>query len=86
MKYLVTFLSAFVIEICSTFYINFVATHNVIGMIFFAAISPWLSLPFLAYVIESNTWLEKIRLAFYMSIGYMVGSFFVIYYLSKFKL
>lgn len=84
MKYLVTFLSAFVIEICSTFYISYVSTHNAEGMIFFAGIGPFLSLPFLAYVIESNTWLEKFRLAFYMSIGYMTGSFFVIYYLSTY--
>jgi hypothetical protein len=47
MRYPIIFLSALVIEICSTFYIRFVSEGNAPGMIFFAAIGPFLGLPFL---------------------------------------
>jgi hypothetical protein len=79
MKYPILFLSALIIEICSTFYIRFVAEANTIGMILFAFIGPFLSLPFAGYMVESKLWSERIKMALALSIGYVVGAIIVIY-------
>ena len=79
MKYIIIGLSGLIIEICSTFYINFVAEQNAIGMLFFAGIAPFISLPFAGYIVESKQWSERISMALALSIGYMVGSFIVIF-------
>ena len=78
MKWFIIYLSAFVIEICSTFYITYVAEHNTIGMIIFAAIGPFLGLPFTGYMIDSKTWRERILMSFILSLGYVSGSIVVI--------
>lgn len=78
MKWFIIFLSAFIIEICSTFYINYVADKNAIGMIIFAALGPFLSLPFAGYMVESKTWKERIVMALVMAVGYMAGTILVI--------
>lgn len=79
MRYLIIALSAFVIEICSTFYISYVASENAIGMIIFAGIAPYLGLPFIGYMVESKDWYERWRMAMALSAGYMAGSLFVIF-------
>ena len=79
MKYPILFLSALIIEICSTFYIRFVAEANTVGMILFAFIGPFLSLPFAGYMVESKLWSERIKMALALSIGYVVGAIIVIY-------
>jgi hypothetical protein len=78
MRYPIIFLSALVIEICSTFYIRFVSEGNAPGMILFAAIGPFLGLPFLGYMIEANNWNERILNAVAMSAGYVTGTLIVI--------
>jgi len=78
MKYPIIFLSALIIEICSTFYINYVADKNPIGMIIFAAIGPFLGLPFAGYMVESKLWSERIKMAFALSLGYIVGCLIVL--------
>ncbi len=82
-KAAIIFTSAFIIEISSTFYIKYVSDQNFIGMIFFACIGPFLGLPFLNYVIESEDFKERLQMAFYLSIGYVSGSIFVFYVLNK---
>ena len=77
-RYLIIFISALVIEICSTFYIRFVSEGNAPGMIFFAAISPFLGLPFLGYMIEATNWSERIFNAVALSAGYITGTVIVI--------
>jgi hypothetical protein len=77
-RYLIIFISALVIEICSTFYIRFVSEGNATGMIFFAAISPFLGLPFLGYMIEATNWSERISNAVALSAGYITGTVIVI--------
>ena len=62
MRYLIVFLSACVLEIGSTFYITVVADKNYLGMLFFAFIGPFLSLPFVGFMIESKKWSEKMVL------------------------
>jgi hypothetical protein len=78
-KYLIIGFSALIIEICSTFYISFVSTQNAIGMLFFAGIAPFISLPFAGYMVESKNWMERMHMALALSIGYMIGSFIVIF-------
>jgi hypothetical protein len=79
MKYLIIGISALIIEICSTFYIRFVAEGHVAGMLFFSSIGPFLSLPFVGYIVESKTWPERIRMAFSSAFGYLVGAVIVIF-------
>ena len=81
MKYFIIFLSALILEICSTFYIRYVSEANILGMLFFAFIGPFITLPFAGYMVESKEWNERIRMAFFLSIGYLVGVLFVIYFI-----
>ena len=83
MKYVIIGFSALIIEICSTFYIRFVAEGEIYGMMFFAFISPFLGLPFIGYVVESKTWLERIKMAFSSAFGYLVGSIIVILFIQR---
>lgn len=82
-KYSIIATSAFIIEICSTFYIRFVADSNFIGMLFFAAIGPFLGLPFAGYMVESKNWSERLKMAIALSIGYVIGCLFVITMINK---
>ena len=81
MKYLIIGLSALIIEICSTFYIRFVAEEHFLRMMFFAFISPFLGLPFVGYIVESKTWGERIKMAFSSAFGYLIGSVIVILFI-----
>ena len=54
MKYFILALSALIIQICSTFYISSVSQSDVSMMLFFAGIGPFLSLPFIKYIEDSN--------------------------------
>lgn len=78
-KHLIIMLSAFIIEICSTFYIRFVADKEAIGMLIFAFIGPFLGLPFAGYMVESKKWSERLLMAFALSLGYILGCLVVIF-------
>ena len=78
MKHLIIFTSAVIIEICSTFYIRFVSDKNTFGMLFFAFIAPFLSLAFAGFMVESKQWNERIKMAFSLAFGYVVGALIVI--------
>jgi len=77
-KYRIIILSALIIEICSTFYIRYVAEGNTIGMLVFAFIGPFLGLPFAGYMVETKTWNERLKMAFSMAIGYTIGVIIVL--------
>jgi len=47
-------------------------------MLFFAFISPFLGLPFSGYMVESDNWNERIKMAFSLAFGYVVGALLVI--------
>jgi hypothetical protein len=83
MRYIVIYISALIIEICSTFYITFVSAKNQIGMMFFAFISPFLSLPFVGYIVETKTWEDRIKMAVASAFGYVTGTLIVIYLIDK---
>jgi hypothetical protein len=74
--YYVVGLSAFVIECASTMYISTVSDRS-LWMVFYAMIGPFLSLPFVGYIIEAQNWNQRIKLAFSSSIGYGLGSLFI---------
>jgi len=78
MKYSIIFISALLIEICSTFYITSVASANTLGMLFFAFIGPFIGLPFVGYMVESKLWLDRIKMAFALAFGYVAGALIVI--------
>ena len=77
-KYIIIGTSALLIEICSTFYIRSVAESNAYMMLFFAAISPFLGLPFIGYMVETTVWSERIKQALALSVGYSIGALLVI--------
>jgi hypothetical protein len=77
-RYVIISISAFVIEICSTFYIRAVSEGETVQMLFFAFIGPFLGLPFLGYMIDSKHWDERIYNALALAIGYLIGCIVVI--------
>jgi hypothetical protein len=78
MKYFVIFLSALIIEICSTFYVHYITEVNLVGMMAFAFIGPFLGLPFAGYMVESKLWKERIKMAFALAFGYVAGVLVVV--------
>ena len=75
-KYLIIGLASFVIEMAATMYIATVADREV-TMVFWAAIGPFLGLPFVGYMVESKNWTERFKMALSSSIGYTIGSLLV---------
>lgn len=71
--YVITFVFSFIIEIASTMYISTVSDKNIL-MVFWAFIGPFLSLPFVGYLIEANGWGQRLRLALCSSFGYSIGA------------
>lgn len=52
-------------------------------MMFFAFISPFLSLPFVGYIVETKTWEDRIKMAVASAFGYVTGTLIVIYLIDK---
>lgn len=75
-KYLITGLSALIIEIASTFYITFTSEKSGF-MLLMAAIGPFLGLPFSGFMVETKTWKERLFLATSLSAGYFLGALIV---------
>ena len=82
-KYVIIALSAFIIEIASTLYISYVAEHNKIGMLLFSTLGPFLNLPFAGYMVESENWTDRIKMATSLAAGYFLGCIVVILFLIK---
>lgn len=70
-----------ILEIASTLYISSVADKSIL-MLLMAFIGPFIGLPFAGYMVETKTWSERIRLAFAMGTGYLVGAL-VVYLIIK---
>ena len=81
-KYIIIGFSCLIIEIASTFYIRSVSQFNVGGMLFFAFIGPFLGLPFISYIIEAESRLQRFTIALASAIGYMLGAIIVIYLIA----
>ena len=74
---IILFFAALIIEIASTFYISSVVEKNMLQMMFWAFIGPFLSLPFIAYQIEAKTNKERLYMAFVYGFGYSIGALIV---------
>lgn len=83
--YIITFIFSFIIEIASTMYISTVADKNAI-MIFWATIGPFLSLPFVGYLIEAKGWIERIKISLCSSMGYGLGATVIYLFFSNYIL
>jgi hypothetical protein len=81
-KYIIIGFSCLIIEIASTFYIRSVSQFNVAGMLFLAFIGPFLGLPFISYIIEAESRLQRFKIALASAIGYMLGAIIVIYLIA----
>jgi len=77
---------ALILEVGSTFYINYVSDKNLVGMMIFAALGPFLGLPFVGYMVESKTWSERIKIAFSSAFGYLVGSIITYFLIKQYNL
>lgn len=75
--------ASFVIEVSSTMYISTVADKS-FSMVFWALIGPFLSLPFIGFMIEAKNWNERFKVAVASSIGYSIGSIVVYLFFAKF--
>lgn len=78
-KYFIIAFAAFILETASTMYIATVANRD-ITMIFWAFVGPFLGLPFVGYMVESKSWMQRIKMAFASSIGYMLGAIIIYLY------
>jgi hypothetical protein len=74
MKYIILFIAAVIIEIASTFYISAVSDRQLLPMVFWAFVGPFLGLPFLAYQIEAKNNLDRLKLALCYGVGYATGA------------
>jgi hypothetical protein len=54
-------------------------------MMFFAFIGPFLSLPFVGFMVESKTWKERLKLALWSGFGYLIGSLITIIFFEILK-
>lgn len=77
---------ALILEVGSTFYINYVSDKNLVGMMIFATLGPFLGLPFVGYMVESKTWIERIKIAFSSAFGYLIGSFITYFLIKQYNL
>jgi hypothetical protein len=71
---IVLMLASLLLEICSTLYIRAVAAEDVLASAVLAFIGPFVSLPFLGYMIEAKTWKHRILLTTIYAVGYTAGS------------
>jgi hypothetical protein len=83
MKYLLIFFSALIIQICSTFFIKSVAEGKTIQMLIFAFLLPILGLPFNGFMVDTKCWIERIKIAISVSLGYVLGVLIVINLIKK---
>jgi len=80
-KYLIIFISALLLEIGSTMYINSVADKNIGATMLWAFLGPFIALPFAAYVADEKTWRGRFYLALSSSIGYTIGAMISMYFI-----
>lgn len=85
-KYIIIATMALILEVGSTFYINYVSDKNLVGMMIFAFVGPFLGLPFVGYMVESKTWIERIKMACASAFGYLIGSVITYFLIKQYNL
>jgi hypothetical protein len=81
LNFFIIALASFTIEIASTMYISTVSDKSIF-MIFWAAIGPFLGLPFVGFMIEAKTWKGRVEVAAASAFGYSIGAMLVYIYFS----
>jgi hypothetical protein len=79
MIYIIIFISALVLEVASTKYIQAVAEKKIKAAAFWAFLSPVLNLFYISYLIESDNFLQRLLIAVVLGLGYATGSIFAMY-------
>jgi len=75
-RYLIAFLMATIMEVGSTLYITSCSNNSPI-MIFWAFIGPFLSLPFVGFIVDCKDWTSRLKFALSSGIGYGLGALIV---------
>lgn len=73
-KYVAVLLSALLLEIGSTMYINAVADKALGAVMFWAFVGPFIALPFAGLVADEKTWSGRVRIALASAVGYLLGA------------
>jgi hypothetical protein len=71
---IVLMVAALLLEVCSTLYIRAVSAEDIVWSAVLAFVGPFVSLPFLGYMIEAKTWTQRIALTTTYAVGYTLGS------------
>jgi hypothetical protein len=81
-KLWVVFISALVLEIGSTLYINSVADKEAGQMLVWSFLCPFIALPFSGFVADEQKWMGRIMLALFSAIGYSTGAYISAFLIS----
>jgi hypothetical protein len=80
-RYIIIFLSALILEIGSTMYINSVSDKEMAATMFWAFLGPFIALPFAGFVADEKTWRGRFFLALSSSVGYTTGALISMYFI-----
>jgi hypothetical protein len=78
----VVFVSALVLEIGSTLYINSVADKEFEQMLVWSFLCPFIALPFSGFVADEIKWGGRILLAMFSALGYSTGAYISAFLIS----
>jgi hypothetical protein len=78
----VVFVSALVLEIGSTLYINSVADKEFGQMLVWSFLCPFIALPFSGFVADESKWVGRILLAMFSALGYSSGAYISAFLIS----
>lgn len=81
LNFIIIAVASFIIEVASTMYISTVSDKSIF-MIFWAAIGPFLGLPFVGFMIDAKTWKGRLWVALASCVGYSIGALTVYLYFS----
>ena len=81
LNFIIIAVASFIIEVASTMYISTVSDKSIF-MIFWAAVGPFLGLPFVGFMIDAKTWKGRLWVALASCVGYSTGALMVYLYFS----
>ena len=79
LNFIIIAVASLIIEVASTMYISTVSDKSVF-MVLWAAVGPFLGLPFVGFMIDAKTWSGRFKVAIASALGYSIGSLIVYLY------
>lgn len=79
LNFIIIAVASLIIEVASTMYISTVSDKSIF-MIFWAAVGPFLGLPFVGFMIDAKTWRGRLWVALASCVGYSIGALMVYLY------